>query len=214
MLRLTQAILSTESTSLSLIFNTHLLSRQLYILTKHKAVVAQNDNSATPTNTGGIKHHKFVPFRKRSPGQHADLLKYLQTYSWEFILDEQDTQIAFDSFYNCCSDFINTFYPEKYVKIKLTVPSYMTPQIKLLEKSKLMKTGEMFATASIAGRIGQLIAAHNSKSFESGGKHLDSVQYKRISGLECVKSLKRAVQSKVSQLLVPSSSICIMYVCM
>ena len=147
------------------------------ILTKHKAVVAQNNNNGLPTNTDGMRKYKFVPYRRRSPGQHAALLKYLQTYSWEFILEEQDTQTAFDSFYNCCYDFINTFYPEKHVKIKPTDPSYMTPQIKLLllEKSKLLKKGEMSAAASIANRIGQLIAAHNSKSVDSGSKKLDRV---------------------------------------
>ena len=53
----------------------------------------------------------------------------------------------------------------------------MTPQIKLLllEKSKLLKKGEMSAAASVANRIGQLIAAHNSKSFDSGSKKLDRV---------------------------------------
>jgi len=136
------------------------------ILTKHKAVVAQNNNNGLPTNTDGMKKYKFVPYRRRSPGQHAALLKYLQTYSWEFILEEQDTQSAFDSFYNCCYDFINTFYPEKHVKIKPTDPSYMTPQIKLLllEKSKLLRKGEMAAATSIANKIGQLITAQNPKS--------------------------------------------------
>ena len=140
------------------------------ILTKHKAVVAQNKNSGLPTNTDGIEKYKFIPFRRRSPGQHAALLKYLQTYSWEFILEEQDTQTVFDSFYNLLWFHQYILSRETYVKIKPTDPSYMTPQIKLLllEKSKLLRKGEMSAAASIANRIGQLIASHNSKSFDSG----------------------------------------------
>ena len=93
-------------------------------------VVAQNNNnnSVPCTSTDDNKKYKYVPFRKISPGQHAALLKYLQTYSWEFILEEQDTQTAFDLFYECCYDFLNAFYPEKYVKIKSADPSYITPQ--------------------------------------------------------------------------------------
>ena len=165
------------------------------IFTKHKAVVAQNNgnrpifrrfvinnnnNSVPCTSTDDNKKYKYVgglPFRKISPGQHAALLKYLQTYSWEFILEEQDTQTAFDLFYECCYDFLNAFYPEKYVKIKSADPSYMTPQINflLLEKNKLMRKGEMSAAANVACRIGKLISAHNSISFKSGSMHLDRV---------------------------------------
>ena len=46
------------------------------IFTKHKAVIAQNNNnnSVPCTSTDDNKTYKYVPFRKISPGQHAALL--------------------------------------------------------------------------------------------------------------------------------------------
>ena len=117
------------------------------------------------------------------------------SYSWEFIFEEQDTQTAFDLFYECCYDFLNAFYPEKYVKIKSADPSYMTPQIKflLLEKNKLMRKGEMSAAANVACRIGKLISAHNSISFKSGSMHLH-----RVSTIKDLWSRVRQITKKGS----------------
>ena len=65
----------------------------------------------------------------------------------------------------------------------------------------------MSAAASIASRIGQLIAVHNSKSFESNGKHLDRVSSIKDLWARVRQIPKKTVQSQISQPSVPSSSI-------
>ena len=181
---------------LNLITNSHLQLHHLYL---------QNTKLLSLKITITIVFHTLARMIIKSTNMYhleryhqastPPFLKYLQTYSWEFILEEQDTQTAFDLFYECCYDFLNAFYTEKYVKIKSADPSYMTPQIKflLLEKNKLMRKGEMSAAANVACRIGKLISANNSKSFKSGSMHLD-----RVSTIKDLWSRVRQITKKGS----------------
>ena len=66
------------------------------ISTKHKAVIAYAGNGAlADKHKVACKKH----FRMRTPDQHAAMLSYLNAVSWDCVLLENDTQMAFDHFY-------------------------------------------------------------------------------------------------------------------
>ena len=68
---------------------------------------------------------------------------------------------------------LNTFYPEKAVKISNRDPDYMTPaiQMELKRRNKLMRQGNKEKAEALTRRIGILIAKRNSTMIKSkGGK--------------------------------------------
>src|SRR6218665_4206337 len=52
-----------------------------------------------------------VSFRRRSPQQHATLLRALSEYSYEEILNDVDPQSAWSRFYKHAKDHLDSLYP-------------------------------------------------------------------------------------------------------
>ena len=95
--------------------------------------MVQNNNSVPNFSASGNINfningkYQFASFR--TSDQLATFLKYL---TLESIFEELDTPTTFELFYNCCYDFLNTLYSEKYVLS--TDPSSLKHQLKIVYK--------------------------------------------------------------------------------
>ena len=60
-----------------------------------------------------VDHNKVTckkEFRMRTADQHAALLSYLDTVSWDYVLQECDTQAACDNFYQVMLAILDYFF--------------------------------------------------------------------------------------------------------
>lgn len=92
--------------------------------TDHKAIVAKTEGTFTAHN----KTRTQVYFRKRSPDQHASLLRSLQNLS--------DPQEAWNLFYTQATSRLEYYYPSRKITIMFKDLEYMTPEIKSLLRLK------------------------------------------------------------------------------
>ena len=117
------------------------------IKSDHRAVIA----SASNTNITYLHKVKTQhQYRKCTPDQHAALLSYLSTFSWDTVYQQTDTQSAFDVFYGFTLDILNRFYPLQTITITNRDPHFITPHIKALLKhrNRLMRRGAVAAADS------------------------------------------------------------------
>ena len=128
--------------------------------TLHKAIVATT--AREPPKTKPAKKH--VKLRVRTPSKNAALLNCLAVYNWDKVLDCTDTQSAFNNFYDCCRELMDTFYPLKNVTISEKDPHFITPYIKhlLRLKNNFSRKGQLEKADALAVKIGNLIAKNNT----------------------------------------------------
>ena len=143
------------------------------VVSEHRAVVARADNSRIVDHN---KTSRTVATRRRTPGQHAALLQYLQQYSWQSVNSTDDVQTAADNFYSSMNHLLDTFYPTSRITITSRDPSFVTPEIKQLlrQKNALMRKGRLDEANSIATKIGRAIIAHNSICFKDLNSRSDT----------------------------------------
>ena len=112
------------------------------VKTRHKAVIATMRQTVKQE-----KQFKASMLRRRTPTQHAALLRSLKDYSWIDVLRESDADVAFNKFYEINYLFLNKFYPFKSVVLSDRDPDFITPEIKLMlrDKNKLMMKGKIAA---------------------------------------------------------------------
>jgi len=114
-----------------------------------------------------VDHNKVTckkEFRMRTADQHAALLSYLDTVSWDYVLQECDTQAACDNFYQVMLAILDYFfYPTRSVTVTNRDPYFVTPAIKALlrKRNRIMRKGAVTAADSLTQRIGQRIANQN-----------------------------------------------------
>ena len=134
---------------------------QATVSTAHKAVIARTD-MVKIMNPG--KQSKSCCFRRRSPGQHAQLLKCLGDLDWVNLLGMSDVQDAFDEFYKIIIDLCDSIYPVKTITVSNCDTIFVTPQIKamLRQKNRLMHGGRILAANALATQIQRKIVAFNA----------------------------------------------------
>ena len=135
------------------------------VITEHRAVLARSDSLLL------VDHNKTKltsVIRPHAPANHAALLKYLQTHSWQQLLALNDVQTATDLFYTTASQLLHTFYPTSTITTTSKDPPYMTPQIKRLlrKKNVLMRKGRTEEADAIRIKIRNDIIKHNSMTFK------------------------------------------------
>jgi len=101
------------------------------IYTDHKAIVAFVDSPPIDRNKRSTK----TSYRKRSPDQHASLLRSLQDFAEDDTI-AADPQAAWDSFYDDAKGRLDKFYPTRTVTISSRDSDYITPEIKFLLRQK------------------------------------------------------------------------------
>jgi len=106
------------------------------VRTDHKAILATPDGEIRDrTKTSSTR-----TFRRRSPGQHAELLYHLRNFSSEqYEVTEPD--VAWSEFYATIIEWMDTFYPLRTITITSRDPAYITPELKFLlrRRNRLMR---------------------------------------------------------------------------
>jgi Reverse transcriptase (RNA-dependent DNA polymerase) len=146
------------------------------VTTEHRAVVARADDTRIVDYN---KTSSCVYVRRRTPGQHAAVLQYLQTYSWQAVCVIDDVQSATDLFYRSVNYLLDTFYPMTRTTVTSRDPGFVTPEVKKLlrRKNALMRMGRLEEANSISIKISKIIIDYNSVCFKdqnsrSGAKEL------------------------------------------
>jgi len=111
------------------------------------------------------------------------MLSYLNAVSWDCVLLENDTQMAFDQFHSVMLGILDYFYRTRSVSVTNRDPYFVTPVIKALlrKRNRLMSRGAVAAAESLTK---QRIADQNSLSFahlHRGSKRMWD-QVRRITG--------------------------------
>ena len=116
-----------------------------------------------------FKQSKICTFRRRTPGQHAQLLSCLGDICWGDLLAMSDVQAAFDMFYEIVVNLFESIYPLKKITVTNFDPKFVTPQIKamLRMRNRLMHRGKTLAADSITAQIQRKITAFNKARLSS-----------------------------------------------
>ena len=130
----------------------------------------------------------------RTPYQHAALLSYLDTVSWDYVLQECDTQAACDKFYQVMLVILDYFYPNRSITVTNRDPYFVTPSIikaLLRKRNRLMRKGAVTAADSLTQRIGQRIANQNRIVFAQhrrGSKQMWDI-VRRVTGKDTPENI-------------------------
>jgi len=196
---------SHQGHSLDRIYATEALQYQSraitsFISTSHKAVIACVGNYVL------VNHNKVTckkEFRMRTPCQHAALLSYLDTVSWNYVLQEGDTQAACDKIYQVMLAILDYFYPTRSITVTNRDPYFVTPAIKALlrKRNRLMRKGAVTAADSLTQRIGQRIAKQNRIVFAQhrrGSKQMWDI-VRRVTGKDTPIEYRGPTAEKLNQ---------------
>ena len=128
----------------------------------------------------------------RTPDQHAALLSYVDTVSWDYVL-QGDTQAACDKFYQVMLAILDYFYPTRSITVTNRDPYFVTPAIKALlrKRNRLMPKGAVIAADSLTQRIGQRIANQNRIVFAQhrrGSKQMWDI-VRRVTGKDTPENI-------------------------
>src|SRR6218665_4213309 len=126
----------------------------------HKAIIATHDDGTRDrTKTSCTKQ-----FRRRTPGQHADILPHMRGIDFDRV-EVCKPEAAWLEFYAAITGSLNHFYPLRSVTITSRDPGYMTPEIKYLlrRRNRLMHHQKIEEAAALSLRIGREIARFNSR---------------------------------------------------
>ena len=130
------------------------------VKTDHKAIIAIADRTVTSRNKNPVK----AVFRKRSPAQHATLLSSLAQLDERPFLAFTEPQTAWDEFYREAEGRLNSIYPLREITMTSSDPSYITPEVKymLRSKNRLMRAGRVEEAGALADKINKAIVAANA----------------------------------------------------
>jgi len=154
------------------------------INTAHRAVIAGNSSLQVDIN----KNRSSRRYRPVTANQHAAFLAHLCDKNWDDVLNVNDTQTAFDIFYDNILNMLDTFYPIRTVTVTNKDPYFVTPKIKplLRKRNKLMHKGKVDKAESITKKISQFVAFQAKATFTTcprGSKELwDKVRWLQVSG--------------------------------
>src|SRR6218665_1036865 len=90
--------------------------------TDHRAITATEGRVIRSVN----KKSKVVQFRKRSPAQHAELLRRLSLYYDGDIQTNANPILAWDKFYQDVLSLLDEIYPTKNITLTSADPAYLT----------------------------------------------------------------------------------------
>ena len=118
------------------------------------------------------KTFKKCSFRKQSPDQKSSFLRGAQIITTAELRSMPTVQPALDAFYKSLLDNLDTFFPEKSVKLTSRDPPYITPAVKsmLMEKNKLMRANRVEQAGALATKIGISIIRFNAASLATCDK--------------------------------------------
>src|SRR6218665_2347253 len=111
-----------------------------YFITVINATVKTDHRAIVATIRGKVCDHtktaKKRLFRRRTPGQHANLLLDLRNFDDSILLTSSDPQEAWDTFYQVTHEWLDFYYPLRAVTLTSREPSFMTPEIRYLLRRK------------------------------------------------------------------------------
>jgi len=143
------------------------------VRTDHEAILATpGEEIQDRTKTSSTR-----TFRRRSSGQHAELLYHLRNFSSEqYEVTEPD--VAWSEFYATIIEWMDTFYPLRTITITSRDPACITPELKFLLRWRnwLMRQQKTDQAAALTLKIGREITRFNSRELRkldaSGTKNL------------------------------------------
>src|SRR6218665_3317249 len=93
---------------------------------------------------------------RRSPDQHAALLRALSDANLSGLAGITEPQAAWDHIYAECHKRLREFYPKRKVTMTSADPPYFTPGLKLLlhRKNRLMRAGRLDEASACTRRVG------------------------------------------------------------
>src|SRR6218665_653842 len=157
------------------------------VRTDHRAVLA---TTGEQVKDRAKKSEKRL-YRRRTPGQHTNLLQHLRNFDDSLLVSIPDPQLAWDAFYHLTLKWLDDYYPLWSVTVTSREPAFMTPDIKYLlrRKNPLIKQGKLEEASAMAAKIGRSIARSNSRHLRDldtshGTKNL----WRSVNNLTKVKS--------------------------
>jgi len=118
----------------------------------HRAIVAVSSGVVRSRAKTRVR----VEVMRRSPDQHAALLRALSDADLSGLTGITEPQAAWDHFYAECHKRLREFYPKRKVTMTSADPPYFTPSLKLLlrRKNRLMRAGRLDEASACARRVG------------------------------------------------------------
>lgn len=131
------------------------------IKTDHKAIIATTYGTVYTRN----KRSRQASYRRRSPDQHATLLRSLQEVDLSHILNITNPQKAWDAFYLEALGKLDLIYPIRVATMTSADPRFLTAEAKhlLRKKNRLMRSGRLEEASAIARKVGKLIEKVNRR---------------------------------------------------
>src|SRR6218665_44128 len=104
-------------------------------------------------------------YRRRTPGQHAELLAHLSKFDDSPMMSATDPSKAWDIFYDTINVWLDQHYPLRTVTVTSREPPYMTLDLKFLlrRKNGLMRRGRLEEASAISTKVGRAIARFNGR---------------------------------------------------
>src|SRR6218665_336964 len=111
------------------------------IKSDHRAIVAVSWGVVRSS----AKTRMRIEVMRRSPDQHATLLRAFSHADLSGLTGITEPQEAWDHFYAECHKRLREFYPKRKVTMTSADPPYFTPGLKLLlrRKNRLMRAGRL-----------------------------------------------------------------------
>src|SRR6218665_1640661 len=118
----------------------------------HRAIVAVSSGVVRSRAKTRVR----VEVVRRSPDQHAALLRALSVADLSGLTGITEPQAAWDPFYAECHRRLLEFYPKRKVTMTNADPPYFTSGLKLLlrRKNRLMRAGHVDEASACARRVG------------------------------------------------------------
>src|SRR6218665_1019733 len=118
----------------------------------HRAIVAVSSGVVRSRAKTRVR----VEVMRRSPDQHAALLRALSDADLSGLTGITEPQAAWDHFYAEFHKRLREFYPKRKVTMTNADPPYFTPGLKRLlrRENHLMRAGHVDEASACAGRVG------------------------------------------------------------
>ena len=157
----------------------------------HKAILASSGGRQLFTGKEG----RTAKFRKIVPRMIAAFVSHMKDFHFERNID-LPIQVEYDSFYALMLQMMDSFFPERTIRLTSKDPDYISPATKadLRLKNRLMRQGKVEQANALAVRIGHNIARRNAKDFSHMGSKTTSKEL-----WDAVKKLKRRAVNKVPE---------------
>src|SRR6218665_2523834 len=167
--------------------------------TDHKAVLA-----SLGVSSAHIKSSQKKVYKRRTPGQHAELLAHLGKFDDSPMMLATDPSKAWDMFYDTINVWLDQHYFLRTVTVTSSKPPYMTPDLKLLlrQKNRLMRRSRLEEASAISTKVGCAIARFNGRELRRLDKSKGTKELWR-----CVNNMTKTRDRMVSSLNVTAAEL-------